>query len=90
MGVPHLFGTDHLGRDVLSRVIYGARVSLVIGFSAVLVGGVLGAALGILAGFSGGRVDAIIMTVADAQLAFPVHPPRHRHHRRARPELSHA
>ena len=70
-GRAHLFGTDHLGRDVLSRVIYGARVSLVIGFSAVLVGGVLGAALGILAGFSGGRVDAIIMTIADAQLAFP-------------------
>jgi peptide/nickel transport system permease protein len=70
-GRAHLFGTDHLGRDVLSRVIYGARVSLVIGFAAVVVGGVLGSALGILAGFGGGRADAVIMTIADAQLAFP-------------------
>src|SRR5262252_5301273 len=70
-GHAHLFGTDHLGRDVLSRVIYGSRVSLVIGFSAVLVGGLLGSGLGILAGFGGGRLDSIIMTIADAQLAFP-------------------
>jgi len=70
-GRAHLLGTDHLGRDVLSRVLYGSRVSLVIGFSAVLVGGVLGSALGILAGFGGGRMDGVIMTVADAQLAFP-------------------
>jgi peptide/nickel transport system permease protein len=70
-GRAHLLGTDHLGRDVLSRVIHGSRVSLVIGFSAVLVGGLLGAAAGIGAGFSSGRVDAVIMTVADAQLAFP-------------------
>jgi len=70
-GRPHLFGTDHLGRDVLSRVIYGSRVSLSVGFSAVLVGGLLGSSLGIIAGFSSGRVDAVIMTVADAQLAFP-------------------
>jgi peptide/nickel transport system permease protein len=70
-GRAHLLGTDHLGRDVLSRVIHGSRVSLVIGFSAVLVGGVLGAAAGLAAGFSRGRMDAIIMTVADAQLAFP-------------------
>jgi peptide/nickel transport system permease protein len=70
-GRAHLFGTDHLGRDVLSRVIYGSRVSLIVGFSAVVMGGTLGSALGILAGFGGGRVDGIIMTVADAQLAFP-------------------
>ena len=70
-GRSHLFGTDHLGRDVLSRVIYGSRVSLVIGFSAVVIGGLLGSALGILAGFAGRRVDAVIMTLADAQLAFP-------------------
>jgi peptide/nickel transport system permease protein len=70
-GQAHLLGTDHLGRDVLSRVIYGARVSLVIGFAAVTVGGLIGAALGLLAGFRGGWVDGVVMTLADAQLAFP-------------------
>jgi peptide/nickel transport system permease protein len=70
-GRAHLLGTDHLGRDVLSRVIYGSRVSLTVGFAAVAIGGVLGSVLGILAGFGGGRVDGAIMTVADAQLAFP-------------------
>lgn len=70
-GRAHLLGTDHLGRDVLSRVIYGSQVSLLVGFAAVVVGGVLGSAAGIMAGFSRGRLDAIIMTVADAQLAFP-------------------
>jgi len=70
-GRAHLFGTDHLGRDVLSRVIYGSRVSLLIGFSAVVVGGLLGGGFGIVAGYAGGRVDGVIMTIADAQLAFP-------------------
>jgi len=70
-GRAHLLGTDHLGRDILARVIYGSRVSLVVGLSAVLVGGLLGSTLGLAAGYRGGRVDAVIMTVADAQLAFP-------------------
>jgi peptide/nickel transport system permease protein len=70
-GKAHLLGTDHLGRDVLSRVVFGARVSLTIGFAAVLVGGLLGSILGILAGYRGGLTDSVIMTVADAQLAFP-------------------
>jgi len=70
-GKAHLFGTDHLGRDVFSRVIYGARVSLLVGFAAVVVGGLVGATLGLLAGFRGGWTDSIIMTLADAQLAFP-------------------
>jgi peptide/nickel transport system permease protein len=70
-GKAHWLGTDHLGRDVLSRMIWGARVSLSVGFAAVVVGGVLGAGLGIVAGYRGGWTDTIIMTVADAQLAFP-------------------
>src|SRR5262245_32687491 len=70
-GRPHLLGTDHLGRDVLSRMVYGSRVSLLVGFAAVLVGGLVGSALGLAAGFRGGWVDTAIMTVADAQLAFP-------------------
>jgi peptide/nickel transport system permease protein len=70
-GKAHPLGTDHLGRDVLSRTIYGARVSLLVGFAAVMVGGLVGAGLGITAGYRGGWVDTAIMTVADAQLAFP-------------------
>jgi peptide/nickel transport system permease protein len=66
-----LLGTDYLGRDILSRIIYGARVSLIIGVSAVAIAGVLGATLGILAGFRGGWADAVIMRVADFQLAVP-------------------
>jgi peptide/nickel transport system permease protein len=67
----HWLGTDHLGRDVLSRLIWGARVSLVVGFAAVAVGGLVGGTLGILAGYRGGWLDTAIMTLADAQLAFP-------------------
>ncbi len=70
-GKAHPLGTDHLGRDVLSRTIWGARVSLLVGFAAVVVGSVVGAALGILAGYRAGWTDTIVMTVADAQLAFP-------------------
>jgi peptide/nickel transport system permease protein len=70
-GRAHVLGTDHLGRDILSRVIWGARVSLLVGFAAVIVGGVIGATLGILAGYRGGWADSAIMTLADAQLAFP-------------------
>ncbi len=70
-GRAHPLGTDHLGRDVLSRTLYGARVSLLVGFAAVAVGSVVGGALGILAGYRGGWTDSVVMTVADAQLAFP-------------------
>jgi peptide/nickel transport system permease protein len=67
----YLLGTDHLGRDVLSRLIFGARVSVVVGFTAVVVAGVLGTALGILAGYLGRWVDQIIMRVTDTWLAVP-------------------
>jgi peptide/nickel transport system permease protein len=70
-GRARLLGTDQLGRDVLSRIIWGSRVSLVVGIAAVVVGGILGATLGIAAGFRGGFADSVIMTIADAQLAFP-------------------
>jgi peptide/nickel transport system permease protein len=67
----HLLGTDHLGRDVLSRLIFGSRVSLMVGFTAVIVAGLLGVALGILSGYLGGWVDEIIMRVTDTWLALP-------------------
>lgn len=67
----HLLGTDEGGRDVLTRLLYGARVSLLIGVVPALLSLVLGSALGVLAGFRGGLTDAIIMRLADVTLAFP-------------------
>jgi peptide/nickel transport system permease protein len=64
-------GTDSLGRDVLSRLIYGARVSVLVGVTAVAIGGTFGSLLGILAGYFGGKLDDLIMRLADIQLAFP-------------------
>jgi len=67
----YLLGTDHLGRDVLSRLIFGARVSMVVGFTAVIFAGVLGTFLGIVSGYMGGWVDQVIMRVTDTWLALP-------------------
>lgn len=67
----HLMGTDSLGRDVLSRVIAGARVSAIVGLGVATVGMVIGVTLGLLAGFFGGRVDDIISRYVDVQWAFP-------------------
>lgn len=69
--VEFILGTDALGRDVLSRLIYGAQVSLAVGFVAVFIGGIMGTTLGLIAGYFGGAIDDLIMRVADIQLAFP-------------------
>lgn len=68
----HLLGTDHLGRDYLSRLIYGARISLTIGLVTALVSGLIGTSLGVTAGYFGGRIDAVISFVITARLAIPV------------------
>src|SRR5204862_6299360 len=67
----HWLGTDHIGRDVLSRLIFGARVSMIVGFTAVVFSVVIGTALGILSGFFGGWVDQVIMRITDTWLALP-------------------
>jgi len=67
----HPLGTDHLGRDILSRILYGGRISLGVGLSAVTLSCLLGVTLGLLAGFHGGRTDAFIMRVVDVFLAIP-------------------
>ena len=68
----HVLGTDPMGRDLLTRMLYGARVSLLVGILALFVGGGLGATLGMIAGYVGGRVDGFLMRVADTTLAFPI------------------
>jgi peptide/nickel transport system permease protein len=67
----YLLGTDLLGRDLFSRLVYGARVSLTVAAFALLSGGLIGLAVGIIAGYLGGRVDSVLMRVVDATLTFP-------------------
>lgn len=68
----HAFGTDQLGRDILSRIIYGGRLTFLIAFAAVLFGSLFGTLLGMIAGYKRGRVDVVISRLIDAQLALPV------------------
>jgi peptide/nickel transport system permease protein len=68
----HPLGTDHLGRDYLSRLLYGAQISLLIGFSAMLISGVIGTVMGVLAGYFGGRVDMVVSFIVTTRLSMPV------------------
>ena len=71
IGAPHSLGTDNLGRDILSRVIYGSRVSLLVAFAVVFVSGFIGIALGAISGFFGGKVDFVIQKLVEVVWAFP-------------------
>lgn len=68
---PHVFGTDHVGRDLLSRLIYGARISLSIAASVVIISGAVGVFLGVVSGYFGGRIDFLIQKVVEMVWAFP-------------------
>ena len=70
-GDVYVLGTDSLGRDVLTRLMYGTRVSLTVGITAVLIAGTIGVSLGLISGYFGGWLDAVIMRLADIQFAFP-------------------
>jgi peptide/nickel transport system permease protein len=67
----HLFGTDGLGRDYLTRLMYGARISLTIGFGAATIAGIIGTSLGLIGGYFGGRVDSVVMYLVNVKLALP-------------------
>ena len=81
-----ILGTDAVGRDMLSRLMYGARISLFIGLSVMVVSMVVGVALGLAAAFFGGFVDVIIIRVMDLIMAIPVAGAGHPDHRHHRPE----
>lgn len=67
----HLFGTDDLGRDILTRVLYGARISPIVGLLAVAISGLVGVAFGLIAGYAGGPADNVLMRIVDILLSFP-------------------
>ena len=68
----HVFGTDKVGRDYLSRLVYGAQISLLIGFSTMIISGFIGTVLGVTAGYFGGRVDMVVNFIINTRLAMPV------------------
>lgn len=67
----HLLGTDQLGRDILSRIIVGTRVSVIIGLATALLAGIIGTVIGVVSGYFGGWIDAVLMRIVDVQLSFP-------------------
>src|SRR5919106_448296 len=69
--IDHLLGTDKMGRDILSRMIYGARISLLVSFMAIFVGGSIGTTLGVISGYFGGKLDTLIMRLVDITLSLP-------------------
>lgn len=70
-GLTYWLGSDHLGRDVLSRLIHGARVSLLVGLASTMLAALIGTTIGLIAGYKGGRINDILMRLADVQLSFP-------------------
>ena len=68
----NILGTDNLGRDYLSRLIYGAQISLMIGVCTAIISGIIGSALGITAGYFGGRIDAVITFIITTRLSMPI------------------
>ena len=72
IGTPgHLFGTDDLGRDILSRIIYGSRISMIVAVGATIVGAIIGVLIGLAAGYFGGWIDAVLMRIMDGMFSFP-------------------
>ncbi|GAF23580.1 dipeptide transport system permease protein DppC [Bacillus sp. JCM 19047] len=69
--INHILGTDNLGRDILSRIIYGSQISLLVGIASVVVAGIIGVTIGIIAGFYGGWIDSILMRLVDSFLSIP-------------------
>jgi peptide/nickel transport system permease protein len=70
-GWDHVLGTDQLGRDILSRIIYGSRISIFVGLTVVVISGIIGVTLGLISGYYGGWMSSLIMRVVDLQIAFP-------------------
>jgi peptide/nickel transport system permease protein len=69
--IEYPLGTDKMGRDILSRMIYGARISLLVSFMAIFVGGSIGTTLGVISGYFGGKIDTLIMRLVDITLSLP-------------------